>query len=133
MRNELEERLPDAHFTGYQYKDQLAEWYASSDLFVFPSTTETFGNVILEAFASGIPAIGVNKGGQADLIDNGETGFITRANNPADFAEKIGVLLNSPDVRVLFGHEARKRVKRFSWQNVNMGLLNSYKDLISLN
>lgn len=133
MREELQNRLPDAFFAGYQYKDKLAEWYASSDLFVFPSTTETFGNVILEAFASGIPAIGVNKGGQADLIEQEKSGYITEANNPVKFAERIAELLKYPEKRQRFASYAEQAVRRFSWRTINLGLLDSYKSILNLN
>lgn len=69
MRLELEQNLPDAVFTGILSGKKLAEMFASADIFTFPSTTETFGNVILEAASSGLPVVGVNKGGVQDIID----------------------------------------------------------------
>ncbi|HKP74580.1 MAG TPA: glycosyltransferase family 1 protein, partial [Longimicrobiaceae bacterium] len=74
MRPELQKALPDAYFAGHQTGEALARWYASGDVFVFPSTTETFGNVILEAHASGLPAVVVDRGGPPDLVEPGVTG-----------------------------------------------------------
>jgi glycosyltransferase involved in cell wall biosynthesis len=93
MKKYLMRRLPDAHFAGYQHGPNLSRWYASADIFVFPSTTETFGNVILEAFASGIPAVGVNQGGVADLITPGMDGLLAEPNAPRSLAEQIQILL----------------------------------------
>jgi len=133
MRTELEKRLPDAHLTGFLSGHELETWYASSDLFVFPSTTETFGNVILEAFASGIPAIAVNKGGVADIITHGVDGMIAEANNPEDFAEKIVYFLKNMDMARHFGMDARKTSETYSWQTINTKLLESYQQVLCQN
>jgi glycosyltransferase involved in cell wall biosynthesis len=108
MRAELEARLPDARFLGFLRHEALAECYASADLFVFPSTTETFGNVVLEAFASGLPVVAADRGGVADLVSHGRDGFLAGGRDPADFARCIEVLLNDPALRIRFGVEARR-------------------------
>ena len=130
MRPELEESLPDAHFTGFVKKNELGQWYASSDIFIFPSTTETFGNVILEAFASGIPAIGVRKGGVQDLITDGKTGYLTEPNNPREFAERIQNLLNTPALFQYYKQNALAEAKEKSWDSINQKLLNSYQQVL---
>jgi glycosyltransferase involved in cell wall biosynthesis len=76
---EMRRLLSDAIFTGYLGGEDLARAYASADFFVFPSTTDTFGNVILEAQASGIPVIVSDVGGPRDLVSHGVDGYITRA------------------------------------------------------
>lgn len=130
MKSELMQKLPDAEFTGWLHGEKLAQWYASSDLFVFPSTTETFGNVILEAAASGIPSIGVNKGGVADIIEHGKTGFIAQANDPYNFALFIQHFLKNKDERIKIGHNAREYAKNYSWDAINGRLLQSYEETI---
>ncbi len=130
MRPELEEKLPDAHFTGYQHGETLAKWYASSDLFVFPSTTETFGNVVLESFASSIPAVGVNTGGVSDIINDGVDGKIALANNSKDFADKIEFFLKDAQNIKQYGIAARQTAEQYSWKRINMGLLKSYETLL---
>lgn len=131
MRVELEERLPDAHYTGYQYGENLSKWYASADIFTFPSTTETFGNVILEAFASEIPAVGVNAGGVADIINHDFDGLIAQPKNPKDFAKNVERLLAHPDYRLKLGRQARKTAKRYSWREINRRLLENYDHIIT--
>lgn len=88
-RNELQKQLPDAIFTGVLAGHELATAYASADVFLFPSTTDTFGNVILEALASGLPCVVSNEGGPKDLIEDGRTGAITRALDAEDFARGV--------------------------------------------
>jgi len=75
-REELQARFPNAFWRGYRYGRELSEHFASADCFVFPSRTETFGNVVLEALASGLPVASVPAPGPVDLIQDGLTGAI---------------------------------------------------------
>ncbi|MBN1999235.1 glycosyltransferase family 1 protein [candidate division KSB1 bacterium] len=133
MRSELESRLPNAYFAGYQHGDDLAKWYATADLFFFPSTTETFGNVILEAFASATPAVGVSKGGVQDIIHSGRDGFIARPNDPQDIADKVQILIENKDQRLAFAERAQKTALEYSWDTINLRLLSSYRNLVDKN
>jgi glycosyltransferase involved in cell wall biosynthesis len=130
MRSELQEKLPNACFTGTLHGVRLSEWYASADLFVFPSKTETLGNVIIEAFASGVPAVCVGRGGALDIVDHGRNGFLAKPDDPADFADAIEIFLRN---RLLFrkmGSAAEKSVFRFDHHPNNKLLLDSYRKLI---
>ncbi|HEX5727344.1 MAG TPA: glycosyltransferase family 1 protein [Longimicrobiaceae bacterium] len=127
MRAELERALPDAYFAGHQAGEALARWYASGDLFVFPSTTETFGNVILEAHASGLPAVVVDRGGPPDLVEPGRTGWIARANDPADLADRVESLLRDPAARAEMGRAAREAARARDWGAINGRLVESYR------
>lgn len=130
MFPELKAELPDAHLPGYLYGEDLAEMYASSDVFIFPSTTETFGNVILEAYASGLPVISVNKGGVVDLIKDGQTGFISPPKDAADMALKLEILLLNPALRKRYADNALQFARQFSWDEINRRLILSYKKLL---
>jgi glycosyltransferase involved in cell wall biosynthesis len=112
---ELKRLLGDAIFTGYLGGEDLAKAYASADLFAFPSTTDTFGNVILEAQASGIPVIVSDVGGPRDLVANGQDGFVTKANDVADLANAIRQLADNPALRASMGEAGRRRVEDRDW------------------
>lgn len=131
MRGELEERLPDAHFAGHQTGEALARWYASGDVFVFPSTTETFGNVVTEALASGLPAVVVDRGGPPDQIEPGENGWIARANDPADLASRVESLLHDPEARARMGRRAVDSARERDWGAINGRLLDSYAAVVA--
>lgn len=130
MREELEMQLPDAHFTGYLHGTELSTMYASSDIFVFPSTTETFGNVILEAFASGLPVVTVDKGGVSDLVLDGRNGYICPSNQPVKLADKIQHILKNKDLKAELGKQALVHARSYSWDAINSNLLGHYKELI---
>lgn len=112
---ELREALPGAVFTGYLAGQELARAFASGDIFGFPSTTDTFGNVILEAMASGLPCIVSDIGGPRELVREGQTGTITRALNAGDFAEAVAALANDPALRARMAKAARSEVANRDW------------------
>jgi phosphatidylinositol alpha 1,6-mannosyltransferase len=130
LRGELEAALPDAHFAGHQSGEALARWYASADVFVFPSTTETFGNVVAEAQASGVPPVVVDRGGPPELVDPGETGWIARANDPLDLAARVERLLRDPVERRRIAQKAYDVASERDWEAINGRLLASYQELI---
>lgn len=105
----LKEKLADARvvFTGYLEGEDLAACYASSDLFVFPSLTDTFGNVILEAQASGTPVLVTNSGGPKESVAPGETGFVLDEPTQESMAEAILRLTADPERLRDMGRKAR--------------------------
>lgn len=107
--------LPEAVFLGYLTGEPLAKAYASADVFVFPSTTDTFGNVVLEAQASGLPVIVSDLGGPKELVEDGATGFVTKAHDAEDFARAIERISGDAKLRARMGREARQRVIDRSW------------------
>jgi len=105
----------EAIFTGYLTGEELATAYASADVFVFPSTTDTFGNVILEAQASGLPCIVSDQGGPRELVEDGVDGLITRSGDLASLCDAVRALSSDTDLRARFGAAARRRVEDRSW------------------
>ena len=83
-------------FTGYLHGKELSTAYASADCFVFPSMTDTFGNVILEAHASGLPAIVSNQGGPQEIVQSHESGLIVDMNNKNDLFSAMKLVINDP-------------------------------------
>ncbi len=111
----LAEQLPEACFTGYLAGEALASAYASSDLFVFPSTTDTFGNVIIEAQAAGLPVIVSDQGGPKELVREGLNGLTTKARDADDFARAIRRLAEDERLRKEMSVAARRGVEDRSW------------------
>src|SRR5438270_893877 len=111
----LAESLPDAIFAGYLKGEKLATAYASADIFVFPSTTDTFGNVIIEAQASGLPVIVSDLGGPKELVEHGVTGLITKARDLDALERAISLLVNDEGIRRKMGQRARQRVLDRNW------------------
>ncbi len=111
----MQKLLPDACFTGYLGGEELARAYASSDVFVFPSTSDTFGNVVIEAQASGLPVIVSDQKGPQELVENGVTGFITRGMDVDDLTAAVIRLGRDPALRAKIGEAARRAVETRSW------------------
>ncbi|MBA2623499.1 MAG: glycosyltransferase [Chthoniobacterales bacterium] len=111
----LAEILPEAVFTGSLAGQELATAYASADLFVFPSTTDTFGNVIIEAQASGLPVIVSDLGGPKELVEHGVDGLVTRALDVEEFARAIATIASDPELRARMARRAREKVIDRSW------------------
>ena len=107
--------LPEAFFTGYLTGEELAAAYASADVFVFPSTTDTFGNVILEAQACGLPVVVSDSGGPKELVADKATGLITKSHDVEDFTRAMRVLVTDSALRERMGESARNSVIDRSW------------------
>ncbi len=112
---EFEKSFPEGIFTGYLAGEELAQAYASADVFVFPSTTDTFGNVILEAQAAGLPCVVSDQGGPRELVTDGADGFVTRGGDLAELCEAVRRLCVDRNMRRRMGAAARKRVEDRSW------------------
>ncbi|MBJ8004632.1 glycosyltransferase [Bacillus cereus] len=117
-------------FTGYLQGVDLAEAYASSDLMVFPSPTETFGNVVLESLACGTPVIGANSGGVKNIITDGKTGVLCEPKNEDSFLSSIYELLNNEEMRKQISLDARSYAATQSWDEISNNLLMHYDDVI---
>ncbi len=107
--------MPEACYSGYLNGTELARAYASSDIFVFPSTTDTFGNVIIEAQAAGLPVIVSDVGGPRELVTDGVNGLVTRALDVADFTAAIRRLVEDESLRKEMSAAARRSVEDRSW------------------
>ena len=121
-RAELERRLAQTPtiFPGYVQGEELAALYASSDLFVFPSRTDTFGNVVLEAQASGIPAIVTNEGGPQENVLHGRTGFVVDAERPEELLNALCDLVADPARLRAMGVAARESMEERSFERAFM-------------
>jgi glycosyltransferase involved in cell wall biosynthesis len=120
----LREHLPRAEFTGVLTGRALAAAYANMDLFVFPSHTDTFGNVVLEALASGVPAIVTPAGGPKTIVRDGETGRIVP---DEQFATAIAEVLEAPEKLVSMRAAARNYAEKASWDSVFEGVYSGYR------
>jgi phosphatidylinositol alpha 1,6-mannosyltransferase len=122
--DELRQALPRATFAGRLTGDGLAAAYADADFFVFPSLTDTLGNVVLEAMASGLPAIVADRMGPKELVHHGGTGFV--AHGAAEFAQAVDVLATNADRRAAMGQAARAFAETRSWDAIFAQLLRYY-------
>lgn len=120
----LKNNLLNAELTGVLRGEKLAETYADMDLFVFPSQTDAFGNVVLEAMAAGVPAIVMPEGGPKFLIENGVNGFV--ASNESDFLETVVRLAGQPERIVEMKTKARAAACERSWERVFEGVYDKY-------
>lgn len=126
-RKELERLMPDAVFTGKLVKKDLAKVYASSDVFLFPSITETFGNVVLEAMASGLPPVVAAQGGPKGIVRDGDTGLHARPKDAADFHRKIALLLDDPALAKETGRRAAAYALAQQWDMLCEDMFSSYE------
>ncbi|MFT8395025.1 glycosyltransferase family 4 protein [Propionibacterium sp.] len=114
-------------FTGYLSGDDLARAYASADVFVFPSTTETLGLVALESMASGVPVIGVRAGGVPDVITDGVNGFLVDPHDGAGFRQRMLQLFDRPILHAEMAAAARAEAQRHDWRAATEALVDFYR------
>jgi len=125
-----EQHQENITWTGFLEGEALTMAYASSDLFLFPSPTETFGNVVLEALSSGLPVIGANAGGVGDLIEDGVSGFLCEPKNIEAFTRQTAKLLENPSIRAHFSTAARAFAETKSWDEIFSQLIESFEDVV---
>jgi phosphatidylinositol alpha 1,6-mannosyltransferase len=118
-------------FTGYLRGDALATAYASADLFVFPSDSEAFGNVVLEAMASGLPVVAPAAGGVSDLVEHGASGLCFAPTDQADLEASIRQYLEDPAARVRHGQAGRASALARTWSRQQRLLLAHYAAVAS--
>lgn len=130
-QDEAMKLLPEAHFTGFAKGEDLARAYASSDVFLFPSHTETFGNVTLEAMASGLPCVVADAIGSKSLVVDGVNGYLAKKEDVSDFTDKLRMIISDKDRRRKMGEKSRELSLFYKWDDINAGLVNNYKNVIN--
>ncbi|MDR9409871.1 MAG: glycosyltransferase, partial [Balneolaceae bacterium] len=121
---------PKAEFTGFLEGENLARAYASSDIFFFPSDTETFGNVTLEAMACGLPAVVADATGSKSLVDHGENGFRAPVERSDKFFTLIERLILDTSLRDKMSKASLEKSKDYRWDSINGKLLGYYKEVL---
>ncbi len=129
-RSMLVEQLPEAILLGHLEGDDLPMAYASSDIFFFPSETETFGNVTLEAMASGIPTLCADATGSNSLVLHDKTGYLCPGRDVDSFSKHIRCLFEDPERRARMGAAARAEAETYSWRLI-LGRIDSYYNQIN--
>lgn len=127
LRKKLEEREEKGViFAGYLKGEELGKAYASADLFVFPSLTETFGNVILEAMASGLPAVGFRAPGPQDIIEDGRTGRLVEERDAESLRRSVEALVDDRELLRQMSHNARSHAQTRTWDRIMEQLREDY-------
>lgn len=122
----FEQQLPDAIFTGQLTGDDLARALASSDVLLNPSITEAFGNVTLEAMASGLPVVAAQATGATNLVRNGITGTLCDAGETEEFADALESYARDPDLRRRHGEAGLAIAKTMDWDTINATVIRVY-------
>jgi glycosyltransferase involved in cell wall biosynthesis len=117
-------------FVGYLAGEDLASAYASGDAFLFPSSTETLGLVLLEAMAAGCPVVGANRGGIPDIVSHGENGCLYDPDDPGSLVAAVQVLLGDQDTRHTLRHAAREEAERWNWASATEQLRGYYTAVV---
>lgn len=129
----IEKRLgPSARFAGYRTGDDLADHYVATDLFAFASRTETFGNVIMEAMAAGLPVVALRAGGPGETVHEGASGLLLEPDDgPAVFSEALLHLVDDSGLRQQMSHSARADALSHTWDAVMSDLRERYLQIAS--
>jgi glycosyltransferase involved in cell wall biosynthesis len=127
---EFARALPGAVFTGHLSGDALGEAVACADVLLNPSATEAFGNVNLEAMASGLAVISADAPSSQTLIDDGRTGLLVPVGDVAGYADALERLASDPDLRARLGHAAREESARFDWDGALADVAAAYARVV---
>ncbi|MEM8909793.1 MAG: glycosyltransferase, partial [Bacteroidota bacterium] len=114
----LEAAMPNAHFLGHINHERLSVLYASADVFLFPSDTESYGNVVVEAMASGLPCVIANGGGSGSLVEHGINGFTCPPRHPLTYLQYIEQLLNNNNLRQQIIDNGLTYARQLDWDRL---------------
>ncbi|MEY2884524.1 MAG: hypothetical protein RL490_2248 [Pseudomonadota bacterium] len=123
-------QVPDAIFTGFLDGDTLPRAYASADMLFNPSITETFGNINLEAMASGIPVVAAIATGSNCLVTDGANGRLVPHDDIAGFADALATYLTDTEARCAAGMDGLRRAAAYDWDAINGAVLNRYREIL---
>jgi glycosyltransferase involved in cell wall biosynthesis len=118
------------NFIGKVPNEEVPEYMFASDVFVLPSLSEGFPNVVLEAMASGLPIVATNVGGLSEIIKDGENGFVVEPKSPKQIAEMVLMLLEDDELRERISKNNKKRVKDYSLESVVARLEEIYRSYL---
>lgn len=135
LRGSLEEIFKNTKttFSGYLFGEELAKAYASSDIFVFTGANETFGNVVLEALASGLPVVAPRSGGVLDMVVPDKTGLLYNVDNQDELIDCVKKLIESQKLREEMSNSAQNFSFGFSWDEILNQLMEDYQNVIDSN
>ncbi|MEI7496509.1 MAG: glycosyltransferase family 1 protein [Betaproteobacteria bacterium] len=119
MRETICQRCPDAIFAGMLSHDALATYYASADLFLFPSLTETFGNVTVEALASGLPVLAFNCAAATDWVKQGVNGWLVSESEPEAYVSTALKVAMNPELLSQVAGTTRSQVSQLDWDQIS--------------
>lgn len=125
-------RMPQAIFAGQLEGDDLARAYASSDMLFNPSTTETFGNVTLEAMACGLPVVGARATGTSSLVHHGISGQLVTPGDIAGYAAALTTYLTDDRAAAMAGEAGLALSRRYSWDEINQTMLDHYLAIVGV-
>jgi glycosyltransferase involved in cell wall biosynthesis len=131
-KTELKRRMPEAHYTGFLEGEELARAYASSDVFLFPSHTETFGNVTLEAMSSGLPCLVADATGSKSLVEHGINGGLAKPSSRVDFAKKLSIIVSNKKLRDKMRKASREKALKYEWEKINARLVENYREALEM-
>ncbi|MEM8800772.1 MAG: glycosyltransferase family 1 protein, partial [Pseudomonadota bacterium] len=130
-RERFASKLDHGIFTGFLTDEPLARAYASADIFFNPSVTETFGNVTLEAMASGLACVCADATGSRSLVDHGESGYLVAPDDEAGYGARIAELASDPHLAGVYGAAGRKKALAFDWDAVMSDLVGHYREVLA--
>lgn len=116
---------------GYLHGQDLGSAYASADAFIFPSSTETLGLVLLEAMAAGCPVVAARRGGIPDIVTDGVNGYLFEPDDPQGAIAATQKLLAKTDEREQLRQNARKEAEKWGWASATTQLRNFYQGVLS--
>jgi glycosyltransferase involved in cell wall biosynthesis len=131
LRSSLQRQFPNGVFTGFISRDDLARHYASADAFLYPSLTETFGNVVTESMASGLAVCAYNYAAAARYVRHRENGLLVALDDETDFISRSVELARDTRLRRSLGLIARATAENIPWGRVIDGFARDLREVAS--